>query len=164
MPAFGASTSDSDLMAHRVFVLNGPNLNMLGRRQPDLYGGTTLTEIERRCRRLATELDIDLFWGQSNQESQLLEWIHEAHDLDAPVVINPAGLSFYSMPLLDALMMLRRPVVEVHLTNIYRREPVYHRSLVSHAASAVIVGLGAAGYELALRGLAGLMVEGWPAG
>jgi 3-dehydroquinate dehydratase-2 len=150
-------------MAHRLFVLNGPNLNLLGRREPDIYGHTTLADIERRCHELAAELDFDLFFAQSNHEGQLIEWVHRAFDEDAAVIINPAGFTTQSVSILDALRMLTRPVVEVHLTNIFRREPVYHGSLISRTAWAFVAGLGPAGYELAMRGLAyKLAADGGP--
>jgi 3-dehydroquinate dehydratase-2 len=144
-------------VARRLFVLNGPNLNMLGRREPHLYGSVTLPEIEKRCRDLAGELDFDLFFGQSNSESQLLDWLHRAYEERASVVINPAGLSTTSVAVLDALRMLDRPVVEVHLTNIFEREAIYHaRLLTARAATALLAGFGAAGYELAMRALTSL--------
>ena len=144
-------------MARRLFVLNGPNLNMLGRREPHLYGSVTLPEIERRCRDLAGELGFDLFFGQSNSESQLLDWLHRAYEEGASVVINPAGLSTTSVAVLDALRMLDQPVIEVHLTNIFEREAIDHaRLLTVRAASALLAGFGAAGYELAMRALASL--------
>jgi 3-dehydroquinate dehydratase II len=141
-------------VAHHVFVLNGPNLNMLGRREPELYGTTTLAGLEQRCAAVAAELDLDLFFAQSNQEGQLIDWVHQAEDDAAAVVINPAGLSFRSVALLDALRILHQPVVEVHLTNIFRREPLYHQSITAYASWGFIAGLGPSGYELALRGLA----------
>lgn len=141
-------------MTQRLFVLNGPNLNLLGRREPQLYGTTTLAEIEQRCRALALELDFDLFFAQSNEEGQLIDWVHEAKGCAAAVVINPAGLSFRSVPLLDALKMLDQPIVEVHLTNIFQREPLYHHSVTAHSSWGFIAGLGPAVYELAMHGLA----------
>lgn len=141
-------------MAHRLFVLNGPNLNMLGWREPEVYGPATLADIERRCETLAQELDFDLFFAQSNFEGQLVEWIHRAHEEDASVIINPAGLTTRSVSIMDALRMLGQPVVEVHLTNVFRRESVYHESLIAQVAWGFIAGLGPSGYELAMRGLA----------
>jgi 3-dehydroquinate dehydratase-2 len=149
-------------VARRLFVLNGPNLNMLGRREPDVYGRTTLADVERRCQVLACELDFDLFFAQSNVEGQLVEWLHQAHDEEAAVIINPAGFTTTSVSIMDALRMLSQPVVEVHLTNIYQREPVYHGSLVSRTAWGVIVGLGASGYELAMRAVASRLADGFP--
>jgi 3-dehydroquinate dehydratase-2 len=147
-------------MSSRVYVLNGPNLNMLGRREPHLYGTTTLAEIEDRCRALAQELEFDLFFAQSNLEGQLIDWVHLAKDDAAAVVINPAGLSFRSVALLDALKILHQPIVEVHLTNIFRREPLYHQSITSRAAWGFVAGLGASVYELAMRGLATNLADG----
>jgi 3-dehydroquinate dehydratase-2 len=127
---------------------------MLGRREPGVYGSTTLADIEARCQALACELDFDLYFAQSNVEGQLIAWVHEAFDEAAAVIINPAGLTTQSVSLYDALRMLATPVVEVHLTNIYRREPIYHPSLTARAAWGVIAGLGASGYELAMHAIA----------
>ena len=149
-------------MAHRLFVLNGPNLNMLGRREPTVYGSTTLAEIERRCRELAKELDFDLLFAQSNAEGQLIDWVHQAYEEDAAVVVNPGGLTFGSVALHDAMRMLRTPIVEVHLTNIFGRDPIYHHPLTSRAAWGFIAGLGPDGYELAMRGLAARLAAGRP--
>jgi 3-dehydroquinate dehydratase-2 len=137
----------------RVFhVLNGPNLNRLGRREPEIYGHTTLAEVEAMCR-AAAEPD-GLVFRQTNWEGQLVDWIHEATDGDAAgIVINPAGLTFNSIPVLDALKMFGRPIIELHISNIHRREAIYHRSLVSTVATAVIAGLGARGYVTAIRSL-----------
>lgn len=141
-------------MQDRLFVLNGPNLDMLGRREPHVYGRVTLSQVESRCLDVATALGFDLFFGQSNSESELIGWVHRAFDESAPVIINPAGLSTRSVALYDALRMLARPVVEVHLTNVFAREPVYHRELLTaRAASAFMAGFGADVYELAMRAL-----------
>jgi 3-dehydroquinate dehydratase II len=147
-------------VADRLFILNGPNLNMLGRREPHLYGRATLEEIEARCRDLARELDFDLFFAQSNAEGQLIEWLHQAYEEVAAVIINPAGFSSRSVAVLDALRMLQGPIVEVHLTNIFRREAVYHQPLTASAAWGFIAGLGASGYELAMHGLARKLADG----
>ena len=136
-------------MTRPLLILNGPNLNRLGTREPEIYGTTTLAEIERLCR----AEDPDLVFRQSNSEQQLIEWIHDAIDGAAGIVINPAAFSFTSIALLDALKMFPGPIVEVHLSNIHRREPLYHRSLVSLAATGVIAGLGPQGYVLAIRAL-----------
>jgi len=137
-----------------VYVLNGPNLNMLGKREPHLYGHTTLAEVEQECAKVAEELGLDMFFGQSNAEFQLIDWIHEAREKPAGVVTTPAGLSFRSIPLLDSLKILEQPIVEIHITNIHQRESIYQESLVSKAATTVICGAGAFGYELALRAMA----------
>ena len=139
---------------HTVYVLNGPNLNLLGKREPDIYGRTTLAEIEQRCRRDCSRLQFELVFQQSNHEGQLVDWVHEARESASGIVINPAGYSFTSVTLLDALKASELPIVEVHITNIHRRESMYHNSFVSLAAWGVICGLGALGYTLALTALA----------
>jgi 3-dehydroquinate dehydratase-2 len=138
-------------MPRTLFVLNGSNLNMLGLREPDVYGTTTLEHVRAECVQLAGELGFDLFFAQSNAEHDLIEWVHDAFRQHATVVINPAGFSFGSVPLLDALRMLSTPVIEVHITNIHARGAVYQHSLVSTVADVVIAGAGAYGYELAIR-------------
>jgi 3-dehydroquinate dehydratase-2 len=141
-------------VTEHLFILNGPNLNMLGRREPHLYGLVTLSEIRQRCEVLAGELGFDLFFGQTNAEGQLIDWVHRAYDESAAVIINPAGFSTRSVPLLDALKMLEQPVVEVHLTNIFAREPVYREPLTAAAAWGLLAGFGAEVYELGMRALA----------
>ncbi len=141
-------------MADRLFVLNGPNLNMLGQREPETYGHSTLASIEARCQEVAKELDFDVFFGQSNSEGQLIEWVHRAFDESAALIVNPAGFSTRSVALYDALRMLRQPVIEVHLTNIFGRESVYHTELLTaRATDGFVAGFGAEGYEIAMRGL-----------
>jgi len=137
-----------------VYVLNGPNLNLLGQREPEVYGRTTLAEIESLCLRVSESLGLRCVFRQSNLEGQLIDWVHEARREAAGIVINPAGYSFTSVALLDALKASELPIVEVHITNIHRREPIYHKSLVSLAALGVICGLGPKGYDLALQALA----------
>lgn len=132
-------------------MLNGSNLNMLGVREPELYGTATLDDVRADCARVADELGFELFFAQSNAEHELVEWVHEALRQRATVVINPAGFSFGSVPLLDALHMLTTPVVEVHITNIHARDAVHQRSLISSVARVVIAGAGVYGYELAIR-------------
>jgi 3-dehydroquinate dehydratase-2 len=142
------------MVAQRLFILNGPNLDMLGRREPHIYGPATLADIEKGCRALAGELGFDVFFGQSNAESQLIDWLHRAYDEDAAVIINPAGFSTRSVPVLDALRMIGRPVIEVHLTNVFARESVYHSDLLTaRAATGFLAGFGAAGYDLAMHAL-----------
>ena len=138
-------------MSRPIHVLNGPNLNRLGLREPEIYGRTTLAEIEALCRDAAG--DRPLVFRQSNFEGELVGWIHEAIDAEAGIVINPAGLSFTSIPILDALKMSPAPIVELHISNIHRREAIYQKSLVSAVATAVIAGLGAAGYPVAVSAL-----------
>ena len=137
-----------------VYVLNGPNLNLLGKREPHIYGTTTLAEIEQRCREDCARLGLQLVFRQSNHEGELVDWVHEARESAAGIVINPAGYSFTSVALLDALKASELPIVEVHLSNIHRRESIYHKSLVSLAAVGVICGLGPVGYTFGLTALA----------
>jgi 3-dehydroquinate dehydratase-2 len=137
-----------------IHVFNGPNLNLLGIREPHLYGHDTLADIERRCQQRCSTLGLGLVFRQSNQEGELIDWVHQARGSAAGIVINPAGYSFTSVALVDALKASELPVIEVHITNIHRREPMYQKSLVSLAATGVICGLGALGYELALTALA----------
>jgi 3-dehydroquinate dehydratase II len=139
-------------MTKSIYVLNGPNLNRLGKREPEIYGSTTLAEIEAQCRSAAGAHPLE--FRQSNAEFQLVEWIHEAIDDGARgIVINPAGLSFTSIPLLDALKMFPGPIFELHISNIHRREPIYHKSLVSSVATAVLIGLGPDGYRTAVEAM-----------
>jgi 3-dehydroquinate dehydratase-2 len=141
-------------MPHPLFVLNGSNLNMLGRREPELYGTTTLAEIRQRTERLAAELDLACDFRQTNHEGVMVDWIQEAFEREAAVIINPAGFSFGCVPVLDALKLLRKPVIEVHITNIHQRSAPYTHSLVSQAVTGVICGLGPNGYLLAVRAVA----------
>ena len=142
-------------MTKPIFVLNGPNLNRLGTREPEIYGSTTLAEIEKMCLEAAD--GHPLRFHQSNAEHQLVDWVHEAIDEGGGIVINPAGLSFRSIPLLDALKMFPGPIIELHISNIHRREEIYHRSLVSTVATAVIAGLGPSGYRIAVKALMGMI-------
>ena len=133
-----------------IHVLNGPNLNRLGTREPEVYGHTTLAQIEIMAREAAGSRP--LVFRQSNAEHQLIDWIHQATDEGAAaIIINPAGLTFTSVPIMDALKMFPGAVIELHITNIHRREAVYHHSLVSKVATAVIAGLGAQGYRTAVE-------------
>ncbi len=145
-----------------VYVLNGPNLNLLGVREPHLYGSTTLAQVEQLCRSTAEELGLGCEFRQTNHEGVLVDWVQEARERACAVVINPAGLSFRSIPLLDALKTLDQPIAEVHLTNIHRRDPLYQHSLVSLAATGVMAGFGPHGYELAIRAVARRVAESTP--
>ena len=140
-------------MAKRVLVLNGPNLNMLGQRQPEIYGRTTLAEIDAGVEAAAARLGMEAVCRQSNLEGELVAWVQEARgDFDA-IVINAAAYTHTSVALLDALTLFEGPVVEVHLSNIHRREPFRHRSYISGAALGMIAGFGPVGYLLALLAL-----------
>lgn len=144
-------------MTRPIYILNGPNLDRLGTREPQIYGTTTLARIEAMCR--AVDPALPIAFRQTNSEAQLIEWVHEAIDSADGIVINPAAFSFTSLALLDALKMFPRPVIELHLSNIHKREPLYHRSLVSLVATAVIAGLGAEGYPAAVRAMRALLSE-----
>jgi 3-dehydroquinate dehydratase-2 len=134
-----------------IYVLNGPNLNRLGKREPEIYGNTTLAEVEAMCREAAG--DHELRFHQTNSEERLIDLVHQATDDGAGIVINPAAFTFTSLALLDALKMFPGPIIELHISNIHRREPIYHRSYVSMIATAVMAGFGAAGYPIAVRAL-----------
>ncbi len=138
-------------MTKAIYVINGPNLNRLGKREPEIYGRTTLAEVETMCRKAAGEHPVE--FRQSNAEHQIVDWIHEAIDKGVGIVINPAGLTFTSIPILDALKMFPGPVFELHITNVHRREQIYHNSLVSKVATAVIMGLGPDGYRAAVEAM-----------
>jgi 3-dehydroquinate dehydratase-2 len=141
-------------MTGPIFILNGPNLNLLGVREPELYGRETLDDIQRRCEERATTHALEIDFRQSNYEGKLIDFVHEAREKACGIVINPAGLSFYSVPLLDALKTFDGPKVEVHITNIHKRESTYQKSLISTAATGVIAGLGPLGYVLAIEAIA----------
>ncbi len=138
-----------------VFVLNGPNLNMLGLRQPKVYGRATLADVEKLCRQRAEGLGLAVDFRQTNHEGELVGWIQEARKAAAGIVINAGAYTHTSVAILDALLTAEKPVIEVHLSNVFRRESFRHHSYVSPASTGVIVGLGPLGYALALEALAG---------
>jgi len=144
-------------MADLVLVLNGPNLNLLGSREPDIYGSTTLAEIEADCRKAAGPLGLEADFRQSNQEGELVDWIQEAGRKAKGIIINPGAYSHTSIALRDALAAASIPAIEVHLSNIFARERFRRHSYISPVASGVICGLGPAGYLLALNALARLV-------
>jgi 3-dehydroquinate dehydratase-2 len=146
-------------MSRVVYMLNGPNLNLLGKRQPEIYGRETLADIEKTCRILASELKLDLKFHQSNREYEIIDWIHEARETAGGIVINPAAFTHTSIAILDALSAFEGPIIEVHVSNVHKREAFRHHSFVSTRADGVIAGFGAQGYELALRRVARLIDE-----
>ena len=144
-------------MSHLVFVLNGPNLNLLGKRQPHIYGHETLADVERDCRTAATELGLEIRFHQSNREYEIIDWIHEAREVASGIVINPAAFTHTSVAILDALNTFDHPIIEVHISNVHKREAFRHHSYVSTVASGVIAGFGTQGYTLALQRIARLI-------
>lgn len=138
----------------KILVLNGPNLNLLGSREPEIYGRDTLADIEAACRKRAKSLGLALDFRQTNAEAELIDWIQGARGKAAAIVINAAAYTHSSIAILDALAACDLPVVEVHLSNIFRREPFRHHSYVSRAAGGVICGFGGFGYVLALEAIA----------
>ncbi len=147
-------------MAARILVLNGPNLNMLGAREPAIYGHRTLDDIRQMCALHAGALDLELDFRQSNHEGELVDWIQQARGACAGIVINPGGLTHTSVAILDALLLSELPVIEVHISNIFRREPFRGHSYISQAATGMITGLGAHGYVLALDAIAEIVATG----
>ena len=143
-------------MPKTIYILNGPNMNLLGTREPEKYGRATLADVERLCRATAKRFGLEIVFRQSNVEGELVDWIQEANAKKAAgLIINPAGYTTTSIAILDALLVLKIPVIEVHVTNIHAREAFRQHSYVSKAAKAVICGFGTDGYSLAITGLAG---------
>ena len=138
----------------KVLVLNGPNLGRLGKREPQVYGHTTHDDLARLCQRAGAELGLDVEVRQTEHEGELIGWLHEAADEATPVVLNAGAWTHYSIAIGDACAQLTAPLVEVHISNVHKREPFRHHSYVSAHASGLIVGLGVRGYELALRWIA----------
>ncbi len=148
-------------MSKPIYILNGPNLNRLGKREPEIYGTTTLAEVEAFCRKEAGAIKVE--FRQTNSEAQMIDWIHEAIDEAAGIVINPAAHTFTSLAIFDALKMFPGPIIELHISNIHRRESHYHNSYVSKVATAVIAGLGPNGYRVAVSAMKDLLASAKPA-
>jgi 3-dehydroquinate dehydratase II len=146
-------------MSRLIYMLNGPNLNLLGKRQPHIYGRETLADVETDCRALAKTLKLDLTFHQSNREYEIIDWIHEARDTAGGLIINPGAFTHTSIAILDALNTFDHPVIEVHISQVHKREAFRHHSYVSHRADAVMAGFGTQGYQLALQRLARLLDE-----
>jgi 3-dehydroquinate dehydratase-2 len=144
-------------MANLIYVLNGPNLNLLGKHQPHIYGCETLSDVERDCREMAKELKLEVDFRQSNREFEIIEWIHEARESASGIVINPAAFAHTSVAILDALNTFERPIVEVHIQQIHKSGTFRHHSYVSERADAIVSGFGIQGYGLALRRIENLL-------
>jgi 3-dehydroquinate dehydratase-2 len=150
-------------MSGRIYLLNGPNLDLLGEREPHLYGRSTLADVEALCRASATALGLELVCHQTNAEHEMIGWLHEARSA-AGIVINPAAFCYHSVPILDALRLCECPIVEVHISNLYRRAKTWRsHSILAAACSGVITGLGVEGYRLAIEYLARQIAAGAPA-
>jgi 3-dehydroquinate dehydratase-2 len=145
-------------MSKTVYVLNGPNLNLLGTREPQIYGHSTLADVEKLCHATAQQFGLTVVFHQSNHEGQIIDWIQEARAQKAAgLLLNPAGFTTTSIAILDALMTMEAPVIEVHISNIHAREEFRHNSYVSKVARAMVLGFGIEGYALAITGLARLI-------
>ncbi|HML09051.1 MAG TPA: type II 3-dehydroquinate dehydratase [Xanthobacteraceae bacterium] len=145
-------------MSKTVYILNGPNLDLLGSREPEIYGRATLADVEKLCRATAEQHGLAVEFRQSNHEGAIIDWIHEARAREAAgLIINAAGLTHSSVAILDALLAMAAPVIEVHISNIHAREPFRRHSYISRAARAVICGFGIDGYALAIHGLAAMI-------
>jgi len=146
-------------MVHRVLLINGPNLNRLGSREPEIYGTLNYADLEREVTHKAVELGLEVDIRQSNSESEIIEWLHDAADLELPVIINPAAFTHYSYAIADACEMLRAPLIEVHISNPGAREEFRHHSVVTPVATGVIAGFGVDSYLLALHALSRLLLS-----
>ena len=144
-------------MARQIHILNGPNLNLLGTREPEIYGHTTLADVERDCTALAQELGLAIRFMQSNHEGQIVDWVQAARGTAAGIIINPAALTHTSIAVLDALNTFDGPVIELHISQVHKREAFRHHSYVSQRADAVMAGFGVHGYALALRHIAQIL-------
>lgn len=144
-------------MSNLIYVLNGPNLNLLGKRQPEIYGSDSLEDVEAMCAEIASGFGLAVELLQSNYEGQLVDWIHEARDEAGGIIINPGAYSHSSIAILDALNAFEGPVIEVHISNIHKREAFRHHSYVSLRADGVIAGCGVEGYALAMRRMGSLL-------
>ena len=145
-------------MKKSILILNGPNLNMLGSREPEVYGEETLADIHRLCDKVASKLDLTVDFRNSNSEGTLVDWIQESEDKHSAILLNAGAYSHTSIAILDALRTINIPVIEVHLSNIFQREDYRHNSYVSKAADCVICGFGGQGYELAINAAAKLII------
>jgi 3-dehydroquinate dehydratase II len=141
-------------MPRLVTILNGPNLNLLGKRQPEVYGRETMADVEAACRKVAKAEKLEISFHQSNREYEIIDWIHEAREKAAAIIINPGAFTHTSIAILDALNAFDGLVIEVHISQVHKREAFRHHSYVSHRADAVMAGFGTQGYELALMRVA----------
>lgn len=146
-------------MSKMIFILNGPNLNLLGKREPEIYGHDTLADVEAQCHKIAQSAGLEQRLLQSNYEGQIVDWIHEAREDAAGIIINPGALTHTSIAILDALNTFDGPVIEVHISQVHKREPFRHNSYVSNRADAVMAGFGVHGYSLAMQHMCTLLTQ-----
>lgn len=151
-------------MPKPILILNGPNLNKLGTREPHIYGSATLANVEDMCRDTASARGFQIVFHQSNSEAQIIEWIHDAIGEVSGIIINPAAFTHTSVAILDALKLIEQPIIELHISNPHNREPFRHHSYVTYAATAIICGLGVRGYSIAVGAMADLVEGGGHAG
>lgn len=144
-------------MSKTILILNGPNLNLLGTREPHIYGSTTLKQVEEMCKARAKKRGVKVSFHQSNSEAQIIDWIHEGINGAAGIIINPAAFTHTSVAILDALKMVPAPIIELHISNPHKREPFRHHSYVTMAATAMICGLGVNGYAVAVDAMADML-------
>jgi 3-dehydroquinate dehydratase-2 len=144
-------------MQKTIWILNGPNLNLLGEREPEIYGSTTLAAVEGSCRAYANLLAVAIEFRQTNHEGEMVDWIQAARKSADAIVINPAGLSFHSIPVLDALKMFPGPIVEIHISNIHARDELHRHSIMSTVTTGVVCGLGTYGYVVAMQAAARML-------
>jgi len=147
-------------MSKPIFILNGPNLNMLGTREPEIYGSTTLADVEATCRARAEKRGVEIFFAQSNSEAQIVDWIQEAYAGASGIILNPAAFTHTSVAIMDALKIMTCPIIELHISNIHQREDWRHHSYVSLAATGIIAGLGVNGYPVALDAMVDMLEAG----
>lgn len=141
-------------MSSKILILNGPNLNMLGLRQPEIYGSETLDDVDANCKKRADKLDLTVDFRQSNSEGELVTWIQESRTKHDGIIINAGAYTHTSVAIMDALLVSELPVVEVHISNVHQREDFRHHSYISNVAYGIVVGFGTLGYEMALESLA----------
>ncbi len=144
-------------MTKPILILNGPNLNLLGTREPDIYGSTTLAEVETMCRERAEKRGLEISFHQSNREYEIIDWIHGSMDSTSGIIINPAAFTHTSVPILDALNIVKIPIIELHISNPHKREAFRHHSFITLAATGLICGLGVNGYPTAVDAMADML-------
>ncbi len=147
-------------MSKPIYILNGPNLNLLGTREPEIYGRMTLADVKSMCKERAKTRGLKIFFEQSNNETQIIDWVHQAIDDADGIIINPAAFTHTSVAILDALKNVPAPIIELHISNTHQREPFRHHSYVTQAATGLILGFGINGYVMAVDAMANMLEAG----